>query len=802
MGNNPLNGYLPSFIRKFRLPQISMRFCLLFILSIILQTGASFGQSKADSLISLLPSSKPDSSRARLLNTISRELKAQADNKRSLEFGNQALEVSLSIKNSYWIASSYNNIGMAFSGMGRHDTAFTIFSKAIELSNQFRDPKLEAHLLNNLGLALAEKGQRDKALEFYERSLKLRESIGDKEGIGSTYNNIGNVYVGLGQYDKALIFLKKSLLIREALGDKKLIAAAYHNIANTYYGIADYPKAMENYLRSLKIRREVNDKAGIGSTLNNIAGISRLEKDYKNALAYYTESMKIREETGNKQGVAIALNNIGNIYFDLNEMDKALEFFSRSLEIRKELNDKKGQAIVLSNIGASYKNMSDFPKALKHHLEALKLQEQMEDDINIAITYNNIGEAYLGMNNFSKAIEYGLKSFEITSGKKAILEQRLSVNLLYEAYKNSGDITKALSYHEKLLQLNDSLYNTEKTTKVNMLKTQFALDQQETELKAQAKSEKEKIQAVALAEKKKQRIVIYAVGSGLVMLLFFSAFLFNRFQVIRKQNGIIESQKLIVEEKNRDITDSINYAKRIQTAILAPRDQIASGIKDHFVLFKPKDIVSGDFYYFAQKNEKLLVAVADCTGHGVPGAFMSVIGNNVLDQIINEKGVTKPSQILAELHAGVRSILNQENSDSESRDGMDIALCAFDPVSNTVEYSGAMRNLYVVKGNGELKEVISDKQSIGGIGPVRKEFTNHALSLESGDSIYILSDGYADQFGGPSGKKFMTRRLKDLLVSLSAKGMKDQEKILDREFITWKGNLEQVDDICVIGMRV
>lgn len=769
----------------------------IFFLSVSL---FAFGQ-KSDSLENLLSAATSDTARIRILNDLSRELKAEGEYKKSIEKANEALKLSERTADYFSIANSYNNIGQAFQSLSNHDTAYIIFRKAYELKDKFSDKKLEAQLINNIGFFYMVKGKREDALKYFNEALAIREKIKDTEGIAATYNNIGNLYVQGAENEKGLAYLKKSLFLREQLGDKKSIAASYHNIANTYYGMADYPRSMENYLKSLRLKRELNDKAGIGSTLNNLGAISRVEKDYKNAIAYFTESMLIRKEIGNKQGMSVAINNLGNIYQDMGDLVKARSYFEQSLSIRKEINDRKGSAIVLANLGSIDNLEGKYESALKYYMQALKIQEELKDNINTAVTYQNVGDVYLNMGNAAKAIEYGQRSIALTENTAAIMEQKLASSLLYRAYKKAGNVVKALKFHEKLLVLNDSIFNTEKNTKVNMLKTRFALDQQEAELKAQSRAEKEKLKAIAAAERSRQRTIIYSVVGGLVMLLLFSGFLFNRFQVIRKQKGIIETQKIIVEEKNRDITDSINYAKRIQSAILSPRDEIASKLADSFILYKPKDIVSGDFYYLEEKGDKVIIAVADCTGHGVPGAFMSLVGNNILDRVIKEKGITDPAEILKQLNEGVKASLHQASETSDSRDGMDIALCSFNRHTGELDYSGAMRNLYVVRKNGELEEIKSDKSSIGGIGDEEKSFVLHKLKVNQGDSFYLMSDGYADQFGGPNGKKFMTRRLKELLLQVRSLDMRLQLRELDEKIMSWKGDLEQVDDICVIGVK-
>jgi ligand-binding sensor domain-containing protein/serine phosphatase RsbU (regulator of sigma subunit) len=280
----------------------------------------------------------------------------------------------------------------------------------------------------------------------------------------------------------------------------------------------------------------------------------------------------------------------------------------------------------------------------------------------------------------------------------------------------------------------------------------------------------------------------------------------EKVEVINKE---VNEQKAIIEAKNHDITDSIKYAKNIQEALLPPLQNLHTEINNAFVLYLPKDIVSGDFYWFAKRNNKRFIASVDCTGHGVPGAFMSIIGNTILNEVVSEKNITQPAEILNELHAGVKTALKQSNSENERRDGMDIALCSLNEDNTILEYAGANRPLWIFrkdKSGEEAYEMIkANKFPIGGLemeNEEKRRFTNHSIPVKKGDMIYIFSDGYADQFGGERGKKFMLGNMQKLVAGLYDKPVKDQERLLHKAFSDWKGNLEQIDDVLVIGFRI
>jgi serine phosphatase RsbU (regulator of sigma subunit) len=314
------------------------------------------------------------------------------------------------------------------------------------------------------------------------------------------------------------------------------------------------------------------------------------------------------------------------------------------------------------------------------------------------------------------------------------------------------------------------------------------------------RSETEKILALEYQQEiKQQKTYIYAGILILIIVIGFLGIVFNRLKITNRQKAIIEEQKTIVEEKNREITDSITYAKRIQSAMLPSLVSIQDSFPDSFVFFRPKDIVAGDFYWYKKINNKVFIAVADCTGHGVPGALVSVVCNNALDRAVNDFKLLDPAKILdktAELVIEAFKVNDKE----DVKDGMDISLCSFDMKNNKLEFSGAINSIYHIK-NDSLIEIKGDKQPIGQFQNL-KPFTTHKIRLAKGDKIYMFSDGYADQFGGEKGKKFMYRRYRDFILSISNKDFLSQQLALKNEFNSWKGDLEQLDDVCVIGLKV
>jgi serine phosphatase RsbU (regulator of sigma subunit) len=370
----------------------------------------------------------------------------------------------------------------------------------------------------------------------------------------------------------------------------------------------------------------------------------------------------------------------------------------------------------------------------------------------------------------------------------------------------SGDFRSAYEYHKMYSQIKDSILNEENQKHINEMQARYESEKKDRELtEKDAEIQKQQSEAKQKATERNGFI------AGFVLVLALAFFIFSGYRqkqranrLLEEKNVLIEDQKKLVETKNKNITDSINYAQRIQNSILPPDWLVKKLLPDSFVFYRAKDIVSGDFYWVEEKGEKVLFAAVDCTGHGVPGAMMSVLGFNLLTQAVNEKNITKPSDILQHLDWGVNQMLRQSTEQNTVKDGMDLALCAVDFSKRELQYAGAYNGMWVIKNKtGEILEVKADKSPIGvNVGGVVDHYTNHVLQLEKGDTVYIFSDGYADQFGGPYGKKFKYRPMKELLARLQHQSMDEQGNIVEKTFDTWMGNLEQVDDVLVIGIRV
>ncbi|MEK6616342.1 MAG: SpoIIE family protein phosphatase, partial [Bacteroidota bacterium] len=462
---------------------------------------------------------------------------------------------------------------------------------------------------------------------------------------------------------------------------------------------------------------------------------------------------------------ALVSNNIGNVYWELNDFLQALSYLNKSLELYKQLGSQSGIATTLNSLATHFQRQKDFNQSAKYALSALAIADSINDAEQIKNATEILSNDY-----------FDLKQFK-----------------------------KSLFYYKRFSAVKDTITNVEGAKKLAQKESQMEYEQREQKLK----SEQDQKDKDALAEKRKQEIIKWSVSGGLLLVVVFAGFIFRSLRITSKQKSLIEKQKLLVdeqkqlvEEKNKDITDSIHYAKRIQRALLASDTLLNKNLPEYFVFYKPKDIVSGDFYWAAFVNGKFLIITADCTGHGVPGAFMSLLNISLLNEITLQRKITQPDLILNEIREHIISTLNPEGTETESKDGMDCMLCTFDFINNKLEFSAANNPLWIVKnGETEIQEFKPDKQPVG-FHSVYKPFTLQSTSLEKGDIIYSFTDGFADQFGGSKGKKFKYKQLEDILLTHSHLPMREQKNILNKTFEQWKGNLEQIDDVLVIGVRV
>ena len=654
-----------------------------------------------------------------------------------------------------------------------------------------------------LGDKLCRAGKVDKAMQYGNQALELSKKLDDKFGEAIANRVVAQCYYAQLKYVDALHSLTTGLKIAEDIKDTFGAAIFYTRMGLAYFRLANLPEALKADLASLALREKIKDSAGMCSSLINIGNVYSEQNNYTEALKYEERALKLCIRFKQRNNASACYNNMGGIEVKSKRFDSALYNFNKSIEIERQIGDSAGVAIALGNIGEIYTDLGKYDKALEYTTQGLIIKKAVGYRFYES-AYIQYSDIYNRMKQYRMAKLYADTALELSmaGGSKDRIE--LSYQDLARADSGLGDYKAALTNSLHAQSWRDSLVNEENTKKTVQAEMNYEFEKKQAEEKA----EQDKKDAIATTEQRKQNIIIASVSLGLILVLVFSGLLLSRFRVTQRQKRIIEEQKSLVEEKNKDITDSIHYASRIQRALLTTDEYISKRLSDYFILFKPRDIVSGDFYWALSApstngTDSFLICAGDCTGHGVPGAFMSLLNISLLNEVTIERKIYEPAKVLDDVREHIIKALNPEGKDEGSKDGMDCILASLTLSEGgaILKYAAAYNAPVVIRNNNVI-ELQADKMPVGIFPGEKKPFTQHTVELQKGDCIYLFTDGYADQFGGEKGKKFKYKQLQQLIMENSQLTMAEQKQILEKAFENWKGNLAQVDDVLVIGIRI
>lgn len=671
-----------------------------------------------------------------------------------------------------------------------------------------------------------------KAYQCAQKGLKLSRINGYKRGVAEHLNNKGLYFHRKNNLDSAFIYIHQSYEICNRIDYKKGLASSLNNLGLIYRYRGMNDRALEVYLESLKILQEIDGKKrNIASAKNNIGAILSLEGDQNKALKYYNKALKDYREIDDKTLIASTLSNIGGVYANKDNFDEALNYYGVADSIYNKIGYPKGVSEVQINIADVYIQKEQYEKSIRYSTKSLELNRKLNDMFLVGQNYMNLGNAHLKLGNTNQAMKFLKKCLEVSRNTDFLELQTRALDLISEAFAKQNRYRNAYQTHTAFQRLNDSLINKTKKNKILQLEMQYKLDKK-LKIKELERKREERLHQV---EMKKQKILTYAALALALMAIVFAVIIFRALRSKQYVNRLLKDQKNEVLHKNEELRQSheeilaqrdeiqqqkklateqrdeikrkssemksgIEYARHIQTALLPPENQFKELLNDYFILYRPKDIVSGDFYWIYQKNNKTYVAVADCTGHGVPGAFMSLLGLTLMNEVVNEEADISAGNFLETLKDKVTSSMHQRY-ESNARDGMEVALCIFDFDTMKVDFSGAYSPLYLIRDN-KLIETKGDRKAIC-YNPQKKDyFTSHELTIKKGDIIYLFTDGYADQVSEKSYKKYRKDRFKETIVSIHNEKLSKQKNKLDKEFLEWKGNYEQIDDILIVGIRI
>ncbi|MEO6302829.1 MAG: tetratricopeptide repeat protein [Bacteroidia bacterium] len=681
------------------------------------------------------------------------------------------------------------------------DSTEMYYSEALILSERLNYISGIITAKNTKGLTLRISNKFEEAIKVAEEVIALRKKYGPEAKLTGAYTNLGSIYILRAEYAKALKYLNKGLENAQKWKQIENQILILSNIAIVYNYNDLNDLALETFQKAVAINKKFNSVSRDEQQAQlyaNIAAIYSKRGLNAESYKYLKFSYDFYKKENNTRQNSVVVFNMAGTTINL-EDQKAAEFYIKEMEdISKQLNEAEYTAS-LHMVKANYLRwQKKFAQASTEVDKGLAIVDTINSLRYYGVLLGQKAECYEKLQNYKMAIALCEKAL-VVSRKAGDKSEITSIYKGFsEAYKGMNDYKKAFEYQEKATELHDSILNENFDTQMATLSSYNQLDKKEREL-ALSNSENEKVSI----ENKRQTSLLIAgsiVGLLVFVLLIFSL---RAYRVKQKDNVLlndqkeeIEHQKDLVDEKQKEIVDSINYALQIQKTLIANHELVNETVPDSFVFFKPKDIVSGDFYWATKKDKRFYLAVCDSTGHGVPGAFMSLLNINYLNEAIKEKGLVKPSEVFDH----VRKRLIETISQNGRRDGMDGILICMEENNNTITYAAANNKPILISEN-KLVELKCDKMPVG-IGEKALPFSDFSFEGKKGDMLYLYTDGFPDQFGGPKGKKFKYKQLEELLLENNNLDVYKQEVVLKQKFENWIGPLEQVDDVCVLGIRL
>ena len=745
---------------------------------------------------------------------------------KALENYLKSLKIKENIFNEIEIIVTLDNIGDTYENLSKYDKALEYHLKSLKIKENILDEQGVSNSLKSIGVVYYRLNNFEKAIEYYLKSLEISEKFGNKKDISSILNNIGVSYDNLGNYDKALEYHLKSLKIKEEIDDKIGIAYSLNNIGAIYWYSANYDKALEYYLKSLKIKEELGHKKGIAISLFNIGETYLIILNYDKAFFYLEKALILAKETKTKLLIQTIYKTISEYYSSKNDFQKALEYHLLYTEIKDSIYTEKSSKQI-----AEMQTKYETEKKEKE-IEILNKEKQIQNSelkrqriivfsiicvlilvlMLVLVIYNRfrlkkkanilLSEQNAEINQQKEEIHTQaeeLRKLSIvaseTDNAVIIIDEKGEIEWVNEGFNrvfeyNLAEFIELKGSNFFLTSTNPDIEKDINKCKEHKVSVNYIS-------RNRTKSDREiwlQTTLTPILDEQNNIIKYIAIDSDITKLKQIEEEIITR-------NEHIAIQRNHILKQNNEILASILYASRIQKAILPPDDFLNKIMGEYFVFNKPRDIVSGDFYWASKIFDNIILAVADCTGHGVPGALMSMISFSFLNRIINEKMILEPEEILDQLKKNTINALHQTGHEFEANDGMDIALINLDKKTMKMKFSGAMNPVWFFR-NGEFYEIKGDRMSIGYHEDKSRHFMVHEAQMQKGDMIYMFSDGYYDQFGGDEDTRFLKRNFKALLKEIHLLKMPEQKQKLEENYVKWLGKNEQVDDILVMGIRI
>lgn len=674
----------------------------------------------------------------------------------------------------------------------------------------------KAELLYQIADEHLKDGGSQEFFNIYADELyKISEQTSYTDGFIKYYNLIGIDLRHQGKYAIALNHHLKALELAEKNNRTALLAKIYNSIGIVYRRIDDYSNSLNFHFKALSLAEENKNTEDICESYNSIGLIYINMKLYDKALDYYNKVLEIARNNKDKRVMSIILLNIGEVYEIKGDLENAFTYYTEGLQIQLNINITRGLGTSYDNLGNIYKKKGSYDKALEYYNSAAETHLKLNAMLQYANTLKNLGEIYLINGNIEKANEMlseALSTAEALSSKRIMLA---TYQLLSTLEEKKGNLKKALEYSHLHANYFDSVWSEQNS--INAAKQQAIYDNktyQEAIMKLNTENQFHKQMIVRGSR------INFALAFFVFFVITVTIFLYrsnkikqkankqlkHQSRLVARKNELLVKQKLKIEEINANIIDSLRYAQKIQQALLPSKEKIGLLFEESFITFMPLNIVSGDFYWVSSKGEKTIFSVADCTGHGVPGALMSMLGISYLNELTSNGNTIDTADYLNYLRKQIVTSLSQQGKVSDLKDGMSISLCIYDKQKRTLQFSGAQSSIVVLRYYPEsrkyvVQEIKGDKMPVGYYFKSDK-FTSQTISVDNVHTVYLFSDGYSDQFGGQEGKRMRKSRLMSLIMENADKPLDKQKRIFEKEFFKWKGENDQTDDVILMGVKL
>lgn len=662
-------------------------------------------------------------------------------------------------------------------------------SLALEQKLAAASPTRQAAMLDSAATKLTGTNPA-RALAYVNREIELFRTISDKTWEGRPYCLKARIFRKLGDPDAAGLLLEEGGASYKANRNDTGLLDYYSNKGNLTISKSDYTAGLYNYNEALKLAEKLNDRASQAMVNANIGNVYYFQEEWEKTISYYEKATDFYKKAGDSDAYALTIDNIALVYDRQKKFPEAIAYHQAALQILLKNGDLSHVTEVYSGIGTHYvdRGMNDSAVYFLH--KAVETAKSANYQSGLVMALFNLGDLRNTEKNYAEAEVHLREAFALSLKSRMTsfaLEASKSLSRLFE---ETGKTDSALRYARIFSGLQDTMFNENNSRQLNNFRTRFELERSE------------KAVEVAKKDQEKSQLLFYTALAGSGLLLVLVLIVFRSANQRKKTNRLLESQNEEISTKNKDITDSINYARRIQSAVLPDQKILTGSVKDAFIFNRPRDIVSGDFFWFARKAQYLYVAVADCTGHGVPGALVSVVGINALQQLITQPDTPGTSVLLGKLHQQVIMALNKDVNLRETQDGMDIALVRIDLETRAVQFSGAGRPLFYRTGTqSEIQIIPGDRISIAGTKSFddTTPYSQADFQPEQETTFYLFTDGIVDQFGGDKGKKFLTRRMVEELGKIGALSLQEQATAIEKVLVQWQNQLEQTDDMLLVG---